>query len=185
MKEALKNEIRRMATKTIFNPNVDLLDDEDWLRLINVFKFDYERYYSEPMDCNKIKYFPGLVATLFYRISRELFLKEDEVNALEISATGFSLSSLELYYSANIGKGLKINHGLGTVIGSRTIVGENVLLHHQVTIGSKDGGRARLGNNVIVYPGSIIVGEIYIGDNSIIGANVFVDRDYPENSKIL
>ncbi len=113
-----------------------------------------------------------------------MFLKGDEVNALEFSATGFSLSLIELYYSADIGKGLKINHGIGTVVGSRTIVGEHVLLHHQVTIGEKNGGRARLGNNVIVYPGSIIVGDILIGDNSIIGANVFVDKNCPQNSKI-
>lgn len=184
MIEDLKHEISRMAEKTIFNPNVGSLDYEEWLRLINIFKFDYERYYSTPIDCNKIKYFPGLVATLFYRISRQLFLKGDEVNALEFSATGFSLSLIELYYSADIGKGLKINHGIGTVVGSRTIVGEHVLLHHQVTIGEKNGGRASLGNNVTVYPGSIIVGDILIGDNSIIGANVFVDKNCPQNSKI-
>ncbi len=70
MIEDLKYEISRMAKKTIFNPNVGSLDYEEWLGLINVFKFDYERYYSTPIDCDKIKYFPGLVATLFYRISR-------------------------------------------------------------------------------------------------------------------
>ena len=184
MFKSIKNEINRMAEKSIFLPDTEALSDNEWNDVLDVFLCDYNRYYNSSFEIEKIKYFPGLLATFFYRISRKLFLKGDDTNALEYSSLGFSLTSIEIYYSSNIGKGLKINHGMGTVIGSRTVLGENVMLHHGVTIGEKNGGRAKIGNNVIIYPGAIVVGDVMIADNSIIGANVFVDKSYPNNSKI-
>ena len=180
----LKNEICIMSEKSIFSPVLNCLSDKEWLQIIKVFKYDFNRYYNEEFEVSKIKYFPGLLATLFYRISRYLFNIGNEKNALDFSNLGTSLTSIELYYSSIIGKGLKINHGVGTVIGSRTTLGNNVLLHHGVTIGEKNGGRAKIGDNVIIYPGAVIVGPIFIGHNSIVGANVFVDKSHPENSKI-
>lgn len=184
MVNKLKKEIIFLAGKSIFSPDVNVLFEKDWEIIIRVFLFDYKRYYNSEIDFSKVKYYPGLLATLFYRISRYLFLLGDEKNALEFSSLGFTFTSIELYYSADIGKGLKINHGAGTIVGSKTIVGENVLLHHSVTLGEKNGGRARIGNNVTIYPGTIIVGDVFIDDNSIVGANIFVDRSYPKNSKI-
>ncbi|MGX7668100.1 serine O-acetyltransferase [Flavobacterium pedocola] len=185
MVDSLKAEIQKLSEKSIFSPNVDCLTEPEWETVIAVFKSDYARYYTGDLDFSKVKYFPGLLATLCYRISRSLFLKGDEKNALEYSSLGFSLTAIEMYYSADIGQSLKINHGAGTVIGSRTKVGNNVLLHQNVTLGEKNGGRASIGNNVTVYPGAIIVGDVFIGDNSIVGANVFTDKSHPENSKII
>ena len=180
----VKENIRFFSERSIFSPNCDALTNEEWEDVIQFFIQDYQRYYTSELDVNRIKYFPGLLATFFYRISRKLFLKGDENNALEFSSLGFFLTGIEIYYSAQIGKALKINHGIGTIIGSRTELGNNVLLHHSVTLGEKNGGRARIGNNVTIYPGAILVGDIFIGANSVVGANVFVDKSYPENSKI-
>ena len=41
-----------------------------------------------------------------------------------------------------------------------------------------------IGNNVYVGAGSVIFGEIYIGDNVIIGANSVVNKNVPENSTV-
>ena len=179
-----KENVRFFSDKSIFSPNCDALTNEEWKDVIHVFIQDYQRYYKDEFDVKKIKYFPGLLAIFFYRISRKLFIKGDENNALEFSSLGFFLTGIEIYYSAQIGKALKINHGVGTIIGSRTEIGDNVLLHHSVTLGEKNGGRARIGNNVTIYPGAILVGDILIGANSIVGANAFVDKSYPEHSKI-
>lgn len=180
MIKELKIELSKLADKTIFAPDFNSITDEKWEQIIEVFNTDYSRYYELPIKVENIKYFPGLLATLFYRISRVLFLNGNEKNALEISSVGTALTAIEIYFSAEIGKGLKINHGIGTVIGSRTILGKNVLLHQGVTLGEKNGGRAKIGDNVTVYPGAVIVGPIFIDDNSIVGANVFVDKSYPK-----
>lgn len=121
---------------------------------------------------------PQLHAILTYRIARQFYLNPD------IDSTSYQkdvLSNLgringlsELYYSADIGYGLKINHGIGTIIGARCKVGNNCLLHQNVTLGDKSGGRPTLGDNCIVYAGATILGQITIGDHSIIGANTLV-----------
>src|SRR5690242_6756085 len=89
---------------------------------------------------------------------------------------------MEIYYSAEIGKGLKVNHGLGTVIGARTKIGENVLLHHGVTFGDKNGKRPCVKDNVTIYAGAKILGDITIGNNAIIGANSVCFSNVPDNA---
>lgn len=177
-------EIELFRRNSIFKPAIDVLDMDEWKHLIDCFQLDYQRYYSNVFDATKIKYFPGLVSTFFYRISRYLFLKGLENEAQEFSSCGYDNSGMEIYFSANIGSALKINHGIGTIIGARVTLGDNVLLHHNVTFGDKNGYRPIIGNCVTVYPGAVIVGDIKIGDNCIIGANTFVDKSYPANSII-
>ena len=38
-----------------------------------------------------------------------------------------------------------------------------------------------IGNNVSIGSGAVVVGPITIGDNVIIGANSYVDKDVPSN----
>jgi len=185
MVQVFKKGIILMAEKSIYAPNVDALNKFEWKEIIETFNLDYLRYYSSKLDFDNIKYFPGLLATLFYRISRRLFLAGKEKDALEFSSLGFFLTSIELYYSSEIGKSFKINHGAGTVVGSRTYIGESVTLHHNITIGEKNQGRAKIMSNVIIYPGAIVVGDVTIGESSIVGANVFIDKSYSNNSIIV
>ncbi|WP_051568599.1 serine O-acetyltransferase [Crocinitomix catalasitica] len=180
----LKLFLKEIISKTIFNPDYDNLSTESIIIIEDVFKSDFKKYYTSPLDYNKVKYFPGLLVTFFYRIARQLFIEGCEKEALEYSSIGSYLTGIELYYSAEIGHSFKINHGFGTIVGSRTKVGNNVLLHQGVTIGEKNGGRATIKDNVIVYPGAVIVGPIVISENSIIGANTFVDKSCKPNSKI-
>ena len=184
MVSELIEQINFFKEKTIFNPNLNIITNSTWDIIISKFQKDYNRYYSGRIEVEKIKYFPGLLATFFYRISREMYLLYNEKEALEFSSLGFSLTSIEIYYSAEIGESFKMNHGVGTIIGAKTIIGNNALFHHGITIGEKNGGRAQLGHNVTVYPGAIIIGDLFIGNNSIIGANVFVDKSCSDNSKI-
>ena len=92
------------------------------------------------------------------------------------------IGQIEIFYSADIGKGFKINHGVGTVIGARCKIGENCMIHQNCTIGDRKGGRPTIGNNVIIYAGAMILGDITIGDNTIIGANSVVTKSCPPNS---
>lgn len=82
-----------------------------------------------------------------------------------------------------IGEGLQIYHGQGLVVNSKCIVGNNVLLRHNTTIGnSKKGGKCPvIGDNVEIGSNSVIIGDIIIGNNSIIGAGSVVLKDIPPN----
>jgi serine O-acetyltransferase len=77
-----------------------------------------------------------------------------------------------------IKKGLFFCHGFSTMIGVNTM-GENCWINQQVTIGYVDKGVPTIGNNVSIYAWAIILGEITIGDNSIIGAGAVVLKNVP------
>ena len=75
---------------------------------------------------------------------------------------------------------------MGVVIGETAEIGENVLLYHGVTLGGtgKDKGKRHptLGDNVIIGAGAKVLGPIYIGSNSKVGANSVVLKDVPEGA---
>lgn len=77
----------------------------------------------------------------------------------------------------HIGKGLLIVHGDGVYLNCKTI-GDNFTVYQGVTLGKgSDGGIPIIGNNVTVYPNSVVCGGIIIGDNVTIGANAFVSHN--------
>lgn len=84
-----------------------------------------------------------------------------------------------------IGQNVKFLHkGLGTVINPNAIIDDNVTIQHHVTIGTnKIGGKVpKIGKNVEIGAYAIIIGDVNVGDNSIIGAGAIVTKDIPENS---
>lgn len=78
-----------------------------------------------------------------------------------------------------IGKGFRIAHPTSIVITKCTI-GENFQIYQNCTIGQKFHGsdlRPQIGNNVIMFSGSMIIGNVKICDNVRIGANSLVIKD--------
>lgn len=90
--------------------------------------------------------------------------------------------NIDIPYQTKIGKGLLIHHGFGIVINKRAILGNNVTLSHEVTIGDEKGHSPVVNDKVIISPGAKIFGKVIIGKNSVIGANAVVINNVPENS---
>lgn len=82
---------------------------------------------------------------------------------------------------SRIGKNLTIEHHQGIVIGRNAVLGDNCTLYQQVTLGQKEGKFPTVGNNVLIYPGARIIGDIHIGNNVVIGTNAVVLKDVPDN----
>ena len=78
-----------------------------------------------------------------------------------------------------IGKGVDFGHGIGIVINRNAIIGDNVEIGHQVTIGGSPGQDTPpiIGNNVFIGAGAKIIGAVRIGDYAKIGANAVVVKD--------
>lgn len=128
---------------------------------------------------------PPLIGILCYRISHNINLLYGPTREADaFSLLGREIGQIEIYYSATIGEAFKINHGIGTVIGARCRIGDNCTIHQNCTIGDRNGGRPTIGNNVTIYAGAMILGDITIGDDCIIGANSVVTQSYPAGSVI-
>ena len=86
--------------------------------------------------------------------------------------------------TTRIGGGFKVWHGIGLIIHGNCIIGENVSVRHNTTIGQKhdDGGVPVIGNNVNISTQCVVIGEITIGDNSQIGACSLINKNVPPDS---
>lgn len=179
--------IDRLTQACPYPTRLEELPERERAQILLDFQEDYQRYYfgNSPITVKKVTDFPGLLATFFYRVSRHLFLRKQEEKALQASNAGRYLTHMELYYSADIGSGLKINHGLGLVIGARVRIGKQALLHHNITLGAKDGGSPMVGNKVTIYPGAMVLGSVTIGNGTTIGANSLVLNTFPNDSLLV
>lgn len=84
----------------------------------------------------------------------------------------------------NIGGGFYISHGNGLIIFAENI-GKKFHAYQGVTIGMKNGKVPTIGNDVVCYANSIIVGNIRVGNNVIIGAGAVVTKDVPDNCVVV
>ena len=75
------------------------------------------------------------------------------------------------------------------VIGETTEIGDDVLLYQGVTLGGTGGEKGKrhptLGNHVVVGTGAKVLGNIRIGDNVKIGAGSVVVHPVPDNSTVV
>lgn len=133
--------------------------------------------------------YPGLHALLVHRLSHKLYKMNLPFIPRFISSIMRILTGIEIHPGAIIGNRFFIDHGEGVVIGETSVIGENVLIYQQVTLGGtgKDSGKRHptIGNNVIIGAGAKILGNITIGDNVRIGAGSVVVDHVPSHSTVV
>lgn len=164
--------------------------------LISIIERDYKSFFSAEsfkiIYDNNIQIFDtNDLAIRIYKIQNLIKLFGKERESQEIGKELSILSNIqkiycccEIYHSSKIGRNFMLVHGLGTVIGSNVEVGNDCTIYHNVTIGTRyytDKIKPKIGNNVIVYAGVKVIGNICIGDNAVIGANSVVTKDVPVN----
>jgi serine O-acetyltransferase len=88
--------------------------------------------------------------------------------------------------SAKIGKGVRFSYGgAAVVVHSRAVIGNNCTIGPAVTIGRRKGeGAPVIEDNVFLAGGVKILGEIVIGEGSIVAANSVVIKGVPKNSVV-
>ena len=79
--------------------------------------------------------YPGVKSVFFHRIAHQLWNLNLYTLGRIISQFSRFLTGIEIHPAAKIGKNLFIDHGMGTVIGETSKIGDNVTLYHGVTLG--------------------------------------------------
>ena len=94
------------------------------------------------------------------------------------------IAKIELPVSSTIGKNLNLVHAYGLVMGNKVDIGNNCTIGPWVVIGhnGKPNEQPVIGNNVYIGAHACILGGVFVGDCSIIGANAVVTKDVPPNS---
>ena len=127
--------------------------------------------------------YPGLWALFFHRFAHYLYKKGLRFIPRFISGVSRFITTVDIHPAAKIGKRLFIDHATGVVIGETAIIGNDVVIYQQVTLGgvSTSSGKRHptVGNNVVIGAGAKVLGNITLGHNAKIGANSVVVKDVP------
>lgn len=133
--------------------------------------------------------YPGLHALIAHRLAHKLHKWNIPLIPRIISYITRIITGIEIHPAAQIGRRFFIDHGEGVVIGATTIIGDDVLIYQQVTLGGtgKEQGKRHptLGNNVIVGAGAKVLGNITLGDYVRVGAGSVVMENVPEHSTVV
>ncbi len=142
--------------------------------------------------------YPAIRAISNYRIAHQLVKLNVPIIPRMISEQAHSETGIDIHPAATIGESFTIDHGTGIVVGATAIIGNNVKLYQGVTLGAKSfatdennnpiKGVPRhpiIGDNVVIYSNTSILGRITVGAGAIIGGNIWVTEDVAEGEKLV
>ena len=132
--------------------------------------------------------YPGLHAVWGYRIAHFLWQVKLKLVARIYSNWIRAVTGIEIHPAAKIGRRFFIDHGMGVVIGATAIVGDDVMIYHDVTLGARTGGSGKrhptIGNNVVIGAGARVLGDISVGNGVKIAANMVVTKSVPASTNV-
>jgi serine O-acetyltransferase len=126
--------------------------------------------------------FKGYVALQAWRVSNLLWRQRRRDLALLLQSLSSDQLSVSIHPSASIGTSVFLDHATGIIIGAFAVIGDEVTILQNVTIGRKhsEPDRApKIGKGVYLSAGSTIIGGVSIGDCAKIGAGAVVEHDVP------
>ncbi len=143
--------------------------------------------------------YPSFHAICIYRIAHALY--EDGVPLIPRIMTeyGHELTGIDIHPGASIGPYFFIDHGTGVVIGETTTIADHVKIYQHVTLGAKsfkvneDGSLVKgikrhpdIGSHVVIYAGATILGgDTKIGDNCVIGGNIWLTKSVAAGTTVV
>lgn len=178
----IKNRLRRILNYYRIIPG--------WLLLQTVKQERKQIIFDEMEHWNKIRQFGN---TGHFDMFSDLMVMLPEYRNLLQFRSGSGIIKLLLQFlfppmdtlyicTDDIGPRLFIQHGFATMISARKI-GSDCWINQQVTIGYKGSDEPPvIGNGVRITVGAKVLGNINLGDNSIVGANAVVIKNVPPNA---
>ncbi|KAL5574908.1 hypothetical protein UlMin_016607 [Ulmus minor] len=130
--------------------------------------------------------FKGFQACQAHRVAHKYWSQGRNAIAVLIQSRVSEVFGVDIHPGAKIGSGLLIDHATGVVIGETAVIGDNVSILHNVTLGGKgrvSGDRhPKIGGGVFIGAGTQILGSIRIGQGAKIGAGSVVLKEVLPNT---
>ena len=186
------------------------IEEFSHLKKTSMFEYVTEQVYEDLMafarkdpaaSCSSVliaKTYTSFAAVLHYRLANWIYLHSktshspfEQCLAAIISRRGKILSGVEINFRSRIGARFIIDHGVGTVIGETSIIGDDCYLLGGVTLGARGISsnpsvprHPRIGNRVQIGAFASVLGFIDIGDDVLIGPGCIVTQDIPSGARV-
>jgi serine O-acetyltransferase len=125
--------------------------------------------------------YPGVHAIWGHRIAHALWQSGLKLPARIFANWMRTATGIEIHPAAVIGRRFFIDHGMGVVIGETAEIGDDVMIYHDVTLGSRTFAYGKrhptIGNGVVIGAGARVLGNISVGHGARISANSVIVRD--------
>ena len=167
------DEEKRMRQREI------VLAENRTLKAVHGFNNKYAREWVDP--------FVGVVyCNYLYQVGHMAYKKGWNSIADKVYALNKMLHGVDLFYVVELPEIWSCEHPVGTVMG-RAVYGNRFFFYQGCTVGgSRHDGKLYypvIGDDVLMYSNSKILGRCTIGNHVIFAANSYViDQDIPENS---
>lgn len=133
-------------------------------------------------------YYKGYQGLQMHRIGHWLWRRQRRELARYLQSRISEVFAIDIHPAARIGVGILIDHATSLVIGETAVVGDNVSMLHEVTLGGtgKDSGdrHPKVGNGVLIGAGAKILGNVRIGECAKVGAGSVVLDDVPAHCTV-
>src|SRR5947199_9073480 len=129
----------------------------------------------------------GFQALLAYRMGHTLVAWGVPLLPAVCRRWAVAACGVDILPRAEIGGGAIVAHGLGLVIGGRTVIGEDCTLLHGVTLGEvrfDELDCPTVGDRVTIGAGAMVLGGIRVGDGATVGAGAVVLADVPAGATV-
>jgi serine O-acetyltransferase len=130
---------------------------------------------------------PDHYATFLYLLANTVSRRdrEDPV-AFRLFYLNKALHGLDAYHDAELPEVFQFMHPVGTILGQAKY-GNYFCVYQGVSVGSsEDGIFPEIGDHVVLYAGSSVIGGSKIGSNVVVGAGAMVmNRDIPDDKIVL
>ncbi len=133
-------------------------------------------------------YFKGYQAIQTHRFAHAMYKAGRRDFALYLQSRSSQVFQVDINPAVPMGKGIMLDHGTGLVIGETAVIGDNVSMLQNVTLGgtgkSDQDRHPKIGNGVLIGAGAKVLGNIKVGDCSRIGAGSVVLKEVPPRTTV-
>ena len=133
--------------------------------------------------------YPSLHAVMIHRVAHAMWRQGWLLSARWLSQVARWLTGIEIHPGAQLGRRLLIDHGMGVVIGETAVIGDNVTLYQNVTLGgvSLNPGKRHptIEDDVVIGAGAAVLGPFTVGRGARVGANAVVLREVPAGATMV
>jgi serine O-acetyltransferase len=160
--------------------------------ILDAFRADIAAVVDRDPACTRliepVLYFKGFHAIETHRLAHALWTAGRQDFALYLQSLSSEVFQTDIHPAARIGKGIFLDHATGLVVGATAVIGDNVSMLQDVTLGGTGKERGdrhpKIKPGVLIGAGAKILGNIEIGRCSRVAAGSVVLHPVPDNKTV-